>query len=110
MITSQLGLRRLCLAWGLGFAALASLHAEEPSAIYDVRTFGAVGDGKTLDTRALQDALDACARSLSVSVELPSTLSGVLPARPAFHREERGLFLACDSRHAHAWIPTWRSG
>ena len=29
--------------------------------IYDVRGFGAVGDGKTLDTEAIQQAIDTCA-------------------------------------------------
>ena len=30
---------------------------------YDVRSFGAVGDGKTLDTKAIQVAIDACAEA-----------------------------------------------
>lgn len=29
--------------------------------IYDVRDFGAVADGKTVTTKALQAAIDACA-------------------------------------------------
>ena len=29
--------------------------------IYDVKNFGAVGDGKTLCTAALQQAIDSCA-------------------------------------------------
>ena len=28
---------------------------------YNVRDFGAIGDGKTLDTNAIQDAVNACA-------------------------------------------------
>ena len=41
------------ILWSLAL----SLRAAE----FDVRHFGAVGDGKTFDTAAIQNALDACA-------------------------------------------------
>ncbi|MGI5820359.1 MAG: glycoside hydrolase family 28 protein [Armatimonadota bacterium] len=36
------------------------MHLSEASGVYDVRQFGAVGDGETLVTEALQAAIDAC--------------------------------------------------
>ena len=49
-------------ATAFAFAALSlSLHAV--GAEYDVRTFGAAGDGHTKDTAAIQKALDACAKT-----------------------------------------------
>ena len=48
-------------------ASSAALYAAEPASpvpgapgIYDIRTFGAVGDGATLNTQALQTAIDTC--------------------------------------------------
>jgi polygalacturonase len=38
---------------------------------YDVRAFGAKGDGKTLDTEAVQKALTACAKAGGGTVRLP---------------------------------------
>ena len=46
------------------FSAVASaLCAASAATTYDVRSFGAVGDGSTKDTEAIQQALDACAKT-----------------------------------------------
>jgi hypothetical protein len=39
---------------------------------FDVRTFGARGDGTTLDTRAIQEAVDACGRAAGGTVYFPN--------------------------------------
>jgi polygalacturonase len=38
---------------------------------YDVRRFGALGDGQTVDTQSLQAAIDACAAQGAGVVFLP---------------------------------------
>lgn len=50
--------------------------------VFDVREFGALGDGRTLDTRALQAAIDSCA-VMGGTVLLPAGkyLSGTLHLR-----------------------------
>jgi polygalacturonase len=60
----------------LGYAA-ALLGAE---GAYDVRQYGAVGDGKTLCTQAIQKAIDACAAAGGGRVSLPAGtfLSGTI--------------------------------
>ena len=49
--------------------------------IFNVKTFGATGDGKTLDTEAIQKALDACAEAGGGTVELPA---GTYLSKPIF--------------------------
>ena len=39
---------------------------------YNVRDFGAVGDGKTLDTKAIQKAIDTCNKDLGGTVYVPA--------------------------------------
>lgn len=40
--------------------------------VYDIRDFGAKGDGKTLDTAALQAAIDACTKDQGGTVLVPA--------------------------------------
>ncbi len=51
------------------------------SSIFNVRQFGAKGDGKTLDTEAIQKAIDACKQAGDGIVEVPA---GVYLVHPLF--------------------------
>ena len=44
-----------------GLAASAAEQSPPPWAVFEVKAFGAVGDGLVKDTAAIQNALDACA-------------------------------------------------
>ena len=45
------------------------------AAIYNIRDFGAKGDGATLDTAAVQAAIDACHRDRGGTVIVPAARS-----------------------------------
>lgn len=50
----------------------AIAHAESPAAPFSVRGFGAVGDGTSLDTAAVQKTIDACAAAGGGTVYFPA--------------------------------------
>lgn len=52
-------------------ACAAQGNADRKSALFNVRDFGAVGDGKTRNTAALQNALNACAKAGGGIVRIP---------------------------------------
>ena len=63
-----------------GAAATPRSGTSDPTLLFDVRNYGAHGDGKTLDTRALQAAIDACSQSGGGYVVFPKGqyLSGTI--------------------------------
>ncbi|HXF10730.1 MAG TPA: glycosyl hydrolase family 28-related protein, partial [Desulfuromonadaceae bacterium] len=74
-----LGLTPTLAAASLGGGLLAQkAAAETPAAaaagenIYDIRTFGAKGDGSTIDTAAVQSAIDAATQNNGGVVFVPA--------------------------------------
>ena len=72
------------IRWSLSLALMLTMlfptariqHAQRsqssPAAIYDVRSFGAKGDGKTLDTSAINRAIGAAAAAGGGTVDFPA--------------------------------------
>jgi hypothetical protein len=52
--------------------ALAGPGFAQPRALFSVRDFGAVGDGATLDTAAIHNAIEACAKAGGGTVYVPA--------------------------------------
>lgn len=61
---------------------------------YDVRAYGACGDGQTLDTHAIQEAIDRCAESGGGTVVLPA---GTYLSGTVFLKDNVTLHLAPGS-------------
>src|SRR6185503_6204777 len=113
---------------GFGVLATPSAGAQTPAAdppgvasdrkllgarVYNVREFGAKGDGTTLDTAAVQAAIDACNRDQGGTVLVPAgdfvigTLE--LKSNVTLHLATKGRLLGSpnkDDYHAGKGIPT----
>ena len=82
---------RLIIASARVFLFFAiSLHAADGAKVFDVRQFGAKGDGQTLDTAAIQEALDECGRAGGGTVKFSP---GIYLSRPLTLRTKTTLRL-----------------
>lgn len=85
-------------------AAPSSPDNQEPTGArtYNVQDFGAKGDGKTLDTKAIQAAIDACAKDKGGIVLVPAGtfLSGTLELKSSvtLHLAAQGRLLGSPRR------------
>lgn len=104
----------------MGAASMASLGAgalaAQPSAsgaatagtrVYNVVDFGARGDGKTLDTQAVQAAIDACNRDQGGTVLVPAGVFVIgtveMKANVTLHIVAQGKLLgSADGKQYHA--------
>jgi polygalacturonase len=82
------------LALALNLAACgadsSSLSAPTPARIFDVRQFGAQGNGKTVDTAAIQKALDECGKAGGGTVRFTA---GTYLSQPVSLRSKTTLLL-----------------
>jgi polygalacturonase len=63
-------MKNFVLLWSCVLFTTTVLSADSPARVYGVREFGAKGDGTTLDTAAIQKALDACGNAGGGTVRL----------------------------------------
>lgn len=63
---------RYSLALAATFLGATLLGAGTPHAVYNVRDYGATGGGRVLETKALNQAVDACAAAGGGTVYLPA--------------------------------------
>jgi polygalacturonase len=93
---------------------LSQTAAGTTTGIFDVHVYGAKGDGKTLDTQAIQDAIDACSTSGGGRVVLAggAFLSGTLVLKSHVILDvEAGATLLGSTKLADypAHVPAFRS-
>lgn len=102
---------------GLSFLAIgpdALAGSQSAKGIFDVRDYGAIGDGATLDTKAIQSAIDACVQSGGGKVYLHSGtfLSGTiyLKSNITLYIEAGAVLLgSTDLKDYPVTVPEYRS-
>ncbi|MDQ3847091.1 MAG: right-handed parallel beta-helix repeat-containing protein, partial [Bacteroidota bacterium] len=77
----------------------ATVLAQTP--VYNIKTFGAAGDGKTVDTKAINDAIEAAAKASGGTVYFPAgtflSYSIRLKSNIALYLDQGCILLAADS-------------
>jgi polygalacturonase len=71
VLAVALGLGAKCFAQANLPADFSPTRPSIPDRRFSVKDFGAVGDGKTFDTHAIQNAIDACAKAGGGTVDVP---------------------------------------
>ena len=79
------------------------------STVYDVRTFGATGDGKTLDSPAINGAIEAAAARGGGTVYFPAgdylSVSIRLKSNIALYLDQGATILAASPKDGHRYDP-----
>ena len=85
----------------VGYAAVPGVAKDGLASVFDVRTYGAVGDGKTLDTAAINAAIEAAAAAGGGTVYFPGgvwlSFSIRLKSKVGLYLEQGARLLAADS-------------
>jgi polygalacturonase len=92
----------------LASAISSGLLSPTSDGLYNVRTFGAVGDGKTLDSPAINHAIDACAQAGGGTVFLPpgTYLCGSIRLKSNIHlRLDAGATILGAPQDMNAYDP-----
>jgi polygalacturonase len=79
----------------LGAATSLIQSAESTGKVFAVRQFGAKGDGQTLDTAAIQKALDECGKAGGGTVKFPP---GTYLSQPVALRSKTTLLLEAGAK------------
>jgi polygalacturonase len=99
---SGMGLAAAAASVPSAYAASTKTSATYPAgAIFDVRTYGAVGDGKTVDSPAINKAIEAAAAAGGGTVFIPAgtwlSFSIRLKSHVNLHLSQGATILAADS-------------
>ncbi|MDE3165114.1 MAG: right-handed parallel beta-helix repeat-containing protein [Acidobacteriota bacterium] len=84
-----------------------------PAAVFDVKQYGAKGDGAALETAAIQQAIDAAAKQRGIVVVPPGTYrTGALFLKSGieFHVEKGATLLGAQDIAAYPMMPTRVAG
>lgn len=112
--TASLGSGMLGLGRGAALEIPQSGSCENPGSdhtlgtrVYNVRDFGAKGDGTTLDTSAVQSAIDACTRDQGGTVLVPAGVFVIgtieMKSNVTLHLAAQGKLLgSADGKQYHA--------
>jgi polygalacturonase len=80
---------KLSIALLLAFACFANMALANPNKTYNIAEHGAIADGTTLNTKAIQSVIDDCANNGGGTVVIPKGefLSGALFLKPGVNLE-----------------------
>lgn len=105
---------RLALAW-MAMGSMACLHqvvTAADSGRFDITSSGAIADGKTLNTKAIQSAIDTCVNAGGGTVVVPKGefISGALFLKPGVNIElqEGAVLKASDKLEDFPVVPNVR--